>query len=106
MCLILQVDFQSTDVDLTSKSDERPAAAQHRLQPLLGYDWIAGQPGQCEDLLIYHTHLAAHVCFAFTPIGVLDTEDSVAELSDEFFNDLQVFRFLNKEECVHAAQTE
>lgn len=45
MCLILQEDFQSTDVDLTSKSDERPAAAQHRLQPLLGYDWIAGQPG-------------------------------------------------------------
>uniref|UniRef100_A0A3P9I502 Migration and invasion inhibitory protein n=1 Tax=Oryzias latipes TaxID=8090 RepID=A0A3P9I502_ORYLA len=74
-----RVDIQSTDVDLTSQSDERPAAAQHRLQPLLGYDWIA---------------------------GVLDTEDSVAELSDEFFNDLQVFRFLNKEECVHAAQTE
>ncbi|XP_026023440.1 migration and invasion inhibitory protein [Astatotilapia calliptera] len=52
---------------------------RHHLPPLLGYDWIA---------------------------GVLDTEDSLIERSDEFFNDLCVFRSLNKDECVHSGQTE
>uniref|UniRef100_A0A3B3DXM9 Migration and invasion inhibitory protein n=1 Tax=Oryzias melastigma TaxID=30732 RepID=A0A3B3DXM9_ORYME len=72
-------DVQSRDVDQSSKGDDTPAAAKRRLQPLLGYDWIA---------------------------GVLDTEDSVVERPDEFFDDLRVFRSLNKDECVHAVQTE
>lgn len=44
--------------------------------------------------------------FVFTLLGVLDTEDSLIERSDEFFNDLCVFRSLNKDECVHSGQTE
>ncbi|RVE73301.1 hypothetical protein OJAV_G00046570 [Oryzias javanicus] len=67
-------DVQSRDVDQSDKD-----SSKRRLQPLLGYDWIA---------------------------GVLDTEDSVVERPDEFFDDLRVFRSLNKDECVHAVQTE
>lgn len=44
--------------------------------------------------------------FAFILKGVLDTEDSLIERSDEFFNDLQVFRSLNKDDCVHSAPVE
>ncbi|XP_068567820.1 migration and invasion-inhibitory protein [Cebidichthys violaceus] len=68
-----QVTFQSDECEETSASD------RHRLQPLLGYDWIA---------------------------GVLDAEDSLIERSDEFFSDLRAFRSLNKEECVHSPQAE
>ncbi|XP_070759641.1 migration and invasion-inhibitory protein [Enoplosus armatus] len=68
-----RVTFQSDDCEETSASDG------HHLQPLLGYDWIA---------------------------GVLDAEDSLVERSDEFFNDLRVFRSLNKDECVHSPQAE
>ncbi|TKS71264.1 Migration and invasion-inhibitory protein IGFBP2-binding protein [Collichthys lucidus] len=53
--------------------------SHHHMQPLLGYDWIA---------------------------GVLDAEDSLIERSDEFFNDLCTFRSLNKDECVHSLQAE
>ncbi|KAM9409064.1 migration and invasion inhibitory protein [Pholidichthys leucotaenia] len=52
---------------------------RNRFSVLLGYDWIA---------------------------GVLDSEDSLLECSDEFFTDLHMFRSLNKEECVHSAQAE
>ncbi|XP_041816647.1 migration and invasion-inhibitory protein [Chelmon rostratus] len=68
-----QVTFQSDECDEISASD------RHHLQPLLGYDWIA---------------------------GVLDAEDSLIEHSDEFYNDLRVFRLLNKDECVHSPQAE
>ncbi|XP_037534681.1 migration and invasion-inhibitory protein [Nematolebias whitei] len=68
-----QVTFGSDD------GEHKPFSFSHHLQPLLGYDWIA---------------------------GVLDTEDSLAEQSDEFFNDLRVFRSLNKDECIHDAQSE
>nr|XP_020453807.1 migration and invasion-inhibitory protein [Monopterus albus] len=68
-----QVTFQS------DKCEEIPASDRHHLQPLLGYDWIA---------------------------GVLDVEDSLIERSDKFFNDLRVFRSLNKDECVHSPETE
>ncbi|XP_024860107.1 migration and invasion-inhibitory protein isoform X2 [Kryptolebias marmoratus] len=67
---------------VTFQSDEgeaAPASFSRRLQPLLGYDWIA---------------------------GVLDTEDSLVERSDDFFDDLRVFRTLNKDECSHDAQAE
>ncbi|XP_056221491.1 migration and invasion-inhibitory protein [Seriola aureovittata] len=68
-----RVTFQS------DKCEEIPACDRHHLQPLLGYDWIA---------------------------GVLDAEDSLIERSDEFFNDLHVFRSLHKDECVHMPQAE
>ncbi|XP_031702931.1 migration and invasion inhibitory protein [Anarrhichthys ocellatus] len=68
-----RVTFQSDECEETSASD------RHRLQPLLGYDWIA---------------------------GVLDGEDSLIERSDEFFNDLHTFRSLNRDQCVHSPQAE
>ncbi|XP_019957008.1 uncharacterized protein miip isoform X2 [Paralichthys olivaceus] len=58
---------------------EIPVPDRHHLQPLLGYDWIA---------------------------GVLDAEDTFVERSDEFFNDLRNFRSLHKDECVHSPQAE
>ncbi|KAK5934160.1 hypothetical protein CgunFtcFv8_014578 [Champsocephalus gunnari] len=68
-----RVTFQSDEYEEISASD------RHHLQPLLGYDWIA---------------------------GVLDAEDSLIERSDEFFNDLRTFRSLNKDDCVHSPQAE
>ncbi|XP_073324932.1 uncharacterized protein miip isoform X2 [Pagrus major] len=68
-----QVTFQSDDSDKISASD------RHHLQPLLGYDWIA---------------------------GVLDAEDSLIERPDEFFDDLRMFRSLNRDDCVHSPQAE
>ncbi|CAK6952597.1 migration and invasion-inhibitory protein isoform X1 [Scomber scombrus] len=68
-----RVTFQSDECE------EIPALERHHLQPLLGYDWIA---------------------------GVLDVEDSLIERSDEFFSDLCAFRSLNKDECVHTQQAE
>uniref|UniRef100_A0A1A8RQ86 Migration and invasion inhibitory protein n=1 Tax=Nothobranchius rachovii TaxID=451742 RepID=A0A1A8RQ86_9TELE len=67
---------------VTFQSDEEEDAAalfSHRLQPLLGYDWIA---------------------------GVLDTKDTLVEQSDEFFKDLCVFRSLYKDECIHDSKAE
>ncbi|XP_062260557.1 uncharacterized protein miip [Platichthys flesus] len=58
---------------------ETPVSDRHHLQPLLGYDWIA---------------------------GVLDAEDTFVERSDEFFNDLRNFRSLHRDECVHSPQAE
>ncbi|KAM6927208.1 migration and invasion inhibitory protein [Xenentodon cancila] len=63
----------------TNECEDTPVLERHHLKPLLGYDWIA---------------------------GVLDSDDSVLERSDEFFNDLCVFRSLHKGECIHGAQTE
>ncbi|KAK5613140.1 hypothetical protein CRENBAI_000895, partial [Crenichthys baileyi] len=68
-----QVGFQSDEFE------NKPASDRHHVQPLLGYDWIA---------------------------GVLDTEDSLAERSDEFFNDLRMFRSINKDECIHPGPAE
>ncbi|KAM4740463.1 migration and invasion inhibitory protein isoform 2-T2 [Anableps anableps] len=55
-------------------SESKLASDRHHVRPLLGYDWIA---------------------------GVLDTEDYLVERSDEFFNDLRMFRSINKGECIH-----
>ncbi|XP_028303694.1 migration and invasion inhibitory protein isoform X2 [Gouania willdenowi] len=57
---------------------DSPPAERHHLQPLLGYDWIA----------------------------VLDNDDTLMQRSDQFFNDLCVFRSLNKDECVHSTDSE
>lgn len=53
-----------------------------------------------------------HVCLSFlsrqlTAVfffsqGVLDTEDSFLDRSDEFFNNLSMFRSVNEDECVHS----
>ncbi|XP_029947959.1 migration and invasion inhibitory protein [Salarias fasciatus] len=67
------VRFQSDECE------DVPATGRHHLQPLLGYDWIA---------------------------GVLDTDESLMERSDDFFNDLRVFRSLNKDECVRTTHSE
>ncbi|XP_028262727.1 migration and invasion inhibitory protein [Parambassis ranga] len=73
-------ELQSSGVTFQfDECDDEHAPNRHHLQPLLGYDWIA---------------------------GVLDSEDSLIERSDEFFNDLQVFRSLNKDACVHSAPAE
>ncbi|KAG7493665.1 migration and invasion-inhibitory protein [Solea senegalensis] len=74
-----RVTFQSHDCEEPAPDCEVPATDRHHLQPLLGYDWIA---------------------------GVLDSEDTVTQCSDEFFNDLHVFRSLYKDECVHSSTAE
>ncbi|KPP68568.1 hypothetical protein Z043_112742 [Scleropages formosus] len=48
------------------------------LEPLLGYDWIA---------------------------GLLDVENSATEYSEQFFLDLQNFRRINRQECVNSRHT-
>ncbi|XP_042362628.1 migration and invasion-inhibitory protein [Plectropomus leopardus] len=63
----------------SGESEAMSASNRHHVQPLLGYDWIA---------------------------GVLDAEDSLIERSDEYFNDLRTFRSLNRDECVHSTQAE
>lgn len=81
---------------------------RHHLQPLLGYDWIAGTsygslclPGYVLDTQPSNSAVTGDVC---SLQGVLDAEDSLIERSDEFFNDLHTFRSLNKDECVHNPQ--
>ncbi|KAM8917174.1 migration and invasion inhibitory protein isoform 2-T2 [Spinachia spinachia] len=74
-----QSEVRSRVTFLPDECEETSASDRHRLQPLLGYDWIA---------------------------GVLDAEDSLMDRSDEFFNDLQTFRSLNKDKCVHSKQAE
>ncbi|XP_029287727.1 migration and invasion inhibitory protein [Cottoperca gobio] len=74
-----QRDVRSRVTFQTDECDEISASDRHHLQPLLGYDWIA---------------------------GVLDAEDSLIERSDKFFNDLRTFRSLNKDQCVHSPQVE
>uniref|UniRef100_A0A3B1IXS2 Migration and invasion inhibitory protein n=1 Tax=Astyanax mexicanus TaxID=7994 RepID=A0A3B1IXS2_ASTMX len=59
----------SPDLDLESTSERQ------RMQPLLGYDWIA---------------------------GLLDAESSLTERSEQFFTELRSFRQVNKDECVYS----
>ncbi|CAB1314693.1 unnamed protein product [Coregonus sp. 'balchen'] len=66
-----KVTFQSPGLEQTSASDRQ------RLQPLLGYDWIA---------------------------GIVDAESSLTERSEQFFSDLRTFRQVNRDECVHSQQ--
>ncbi|XP_056324322.1 migration and invasion-inhibitory protein [Danio aesculapii] len=73
--------------DLTADSDQREAdsastaglqmeiTSERHLQPLLGYDWIA---------------------------GLLDAESSLADRSEQFFSDLHSFRQVNRDECIHS----
>ncbi|KAM6240861.1 migration and invasion-inhibitory protein isoform 2-T2 [Porphyrio hochstetteri] len=54
-------------------------ASSWSMHPLLGYDWIA---------------------------GLLDTDSSIAEKSDQYFAELQEFRQANQEACVHEQHRE
>ncbi|XP_057218395.1 uncharacterized protein LOC130571448 isoform X2 [Triplophysa rosa] len=51
------------------------ASERQRIQPLLGYDWIA---------------------------GLVDVESSLSERPEHFFSELQSFRQVNRDECVHS----
>ncbi|XP_046881878.1 migration and invasion-inhibitory protein isoform X2 [Hypomesus transpacificus] len=55
--------------------EQGTASDRRRMQPLLGYDWIA---------------------------GLLDAESSLTERSEEFFSDLRTFRQVNRDQCVHS----
>ncbi|XP_022065500.2 migration and invasion-inhibitory protein isoform X1 [Acanthochromis polyacanthus] len=76
---VMETEAQNRVTFQSDEHEDIPASDRHSLQPLLGYDWIA---------------------------GVLDAEDSLVDRSDEFFNDLHVFRSLNREECVHSGPAE
>ncbi|XP_036415764.1 migration and invasion-inhibitory protein isoform X2 [Colossoma macropomum] len=64
-----KVSFQSPGQELETTAERR------HMQPLLGYDWIA---------------------------GLLDAESSLAERSEQFFSELRSFRQVNKDECIHS----
>ncbi|XP_062400358.1 migration and invasion-inhibitory protein [Sardina pilchardus] len=66
---VSRVTFQATGEDPSLTPDRR------RVQPLLGYDWIA---------------------------GLLDADSSLTERSEQFFSELRNFRQVNKDECVHS----
>ncbi|KAF4093845.1 hypothetical protein AMELA_G00006330 [Ameiurus melas] len=66
-----RVRFPPADNELETVSKSE----RLRVQPLLGYDWIA---------------------------GLLDAESSLSDRSEEFFSELRTFRRVNKEECVHS----
>lgn len=65
---------------LTAESHQRETdsgldtVSERHIQPLLGYDWIA---------------------------GLLDAESSLADRSEQFFSELRSFRQVNRNECVH-----
>ncbi|XP_053509371.1 migration and invasion-inhibitory protein isoform X2 [Ictalurus furcatus] len=67
-----RVRFADNELETVSKSERR------RVQPLLGYDWIA---------------------------GLLDAESSLSDRSEDFFSELRTFRRVNKEECVHSVSS-
>ncbi|XP_077060237.1 migration and invasion inhibitory protein [Siphateles boraxobius] len=62
---------RETDSATTAGLD---TVSERHIQPLLGYDWIA---------------------------GLLDAESSLADRSQQFFSELRSFRQVNRDECVH-----
>eukprot|EP00062_Callorhinchus_milii_P012791 gi/632960181/ref/XP_007896048.1/ PREDICTED: migration and invasion-inhibitory protein isoform X2 [Callorhinchus milii] len=58
---------------LLPDEEQVPRAGDRSLQPLLGYDWIA---------------------------GLMDIDCSLSERAEQYFTDLQDFRRVNKEECI------
>ncbi|XP_689123.2 migration and invasion-inhibitory protein isoform X2 [Danio rerio] len=72
----------TADSDILREADRASTAglqmettSDRRMQPLLGYDWIA---------------------------GLLDAESSLADRSEQFFSDLRSFRQVNRDECIHS----
>lgn len=62
---------RETDSAMTAGLD---TVSERHIQPLLGYDWIA---------------------------GLLEAESSLADRSEQFFSELRSFRQVNRDECVH-----
>ncbi|KAK2874837.1 hypothetical protein QQF64_003050 [Cirrhinus molitorella] len=67
-------DQRDTDSS-TAAGLEMDAISERNIQPLLGYDWIA---------------------------GLLDAESSLEDRSEQFFSDLRSFRQANRNECIHS----
>ncbi|XP_008317862.1 migration and invasion inhibitory protein isoform X2 [Cynoglossus semilaevis] len=82
-CLVKNDKDQEVHRRVTFQSDDEGDSSSergvHQVKPLLGYDWIA---------------------------GVLDSEDTLTNQPDQFFDDLRVFRSLHKDECVHRRTAE
>ena len=83
------------------------ASDRQYVQPLLGYDWIAGTHNInlhiTSSLSVTHTDSLWICSVSFLSEGILDVESSL-EHSDEFFNNLLSFRSINQNECVHRQQ--
>ncbi|XP_051957868.1 uncharacterized protein miip isoform X2 [Xyrauchen texanus] len=71
-------DRRETDSTATLYSglETDSTSARPHIQPLLGYDWIA---------------------------GLLDAESSLTECSEQFFSELRSFRQVNRDECVYSS---
>ncbi|NXG59121.1 MIIP protein, partial [Hemiprocne comata] len=75
-----ELKVNADHVTFQSDSEEYPVpVSSWSVRPFLGYDWIA---------------------------GLLDTNFSVAEKSDQYFAELQEFRQANKEACIHEQHLE
>ncbi|XP_051529490.1 migration and invasion-inhibitory protein [Myxocyprinus asiaticus] len=76
--LTWDTDQRETDSTTTLYSGLETDATSVRphIQPLLGYDWIA---------------------------GLLDAESSLTERSEQFFSELRSFRLVNRDECVYSS---
>ncbi|XP_056591127.1 migration and invasion-inhibitory protein [Triplophysa dalaica] len=70
----MQRDLEST-TSLSPEQENHTSSDRQRIQPLLGYDWIA---------------------------GLVDIESSLSERPEHFFSELQSFRQVNRDECVHS----
>ncbi|NXT88272.1 MIIP protein, partial [Anhinga rufa] len=75
-----ELEKEAGPVTFQSDSEEYTTPASSlSVRPFLGYDWIA---------------------------GLLDTNSSVAEKSDQYFAELHEFRQANKEVCIHEQHLE
>ncbi|KAA0707501.1 hypothetical protein E1301_Tti016366 [Triplophysa tibetana] len=70
----MQGDLEST-TSLSPEEENHTTSERQRIQPLLGYDWIA---------------------------GLVDIESSLSERPEHFFSELQSFRQVNRDECVNS----
>ncbi|XP_051769265.1 migration and invasion-inhibitory protein [Ctenopharyngodon idella] len=70
----LTADSDQRETDSATTAGLEETVSERHIQPLLGYDWIA---------------------------GLLDAESSLADRSEQFFSELHSFRQVNRDECVH-----
>ncbi|KAK9966848.1 hypothetical protein ABG768_003936 [Culter alburnus] len=70
----LTADSDQRETDSATTAGLEDTVSERHIQPLLGYDWIA---------------------------GLLDAESSLADRSEQFFSELRSFRQVNRDECVH-----
>ncbi|XP_039529799.1 migration and invasion-inhibitory protein isoform X2 [Pimephales promelas] len=69
----LTADSHQSETDSATTAGLETVSERH-IQPLLGYDWIA---------------------------GLLDAESSLADRSEQFFSELRSFRQVNRDECIN-----